>query len=435
MFLRSAADIAIFGGAAGGGKTYALLLCWLYYFDNPHFGSVTFRRNATQVRNEGGLWDESVKIYTPLGATPRQVNLDWKMPSGMRVKFAHLEHEKSVFDWQGAQIAGIAFDELTHFTQSQFFYMLSRNRSVSGVKPHVRATCNPDADSWVRGFIDWWIGEDGFPIPERAGKLRWFCRIDDTLHWADSKEEIIARHGPERQPKSVTFIPSKITDNQILMRANPEYMANLLSLSRVDRERLLDGNWNVRLAGGSIFQKDWFEIVDVIRSGWIDCIRFWDRAATKPIEGKTDPDWTRGIKVYRYADGTFIVADLRSLRDTPGQVERMIKNTASFDTIGCRVMSQQDPGSAGVSEAEHFKKMLLGYDVRTAVYSKDKITRAKPVSAQCEAGNIKLLRAPWNEEFLSELEAFPDGTHDDCVDVLSGAFNELAGKNSIIDFY
>ena len=96
-------------------------------------------------------------------------------------------------------------------------------------------------------------------------------------------------------------------------------------------------------------------------------------------------------------------------------------------------MSQVDPGSAGKSEAEHFTRMLIGFNVKTSYISKNKEVRARPVSAQVEAGNIAVLRAPWNEEFFRELENFPDGAHDDIVDALSGAFNELSGNFSILD--
>lgn len=121
------------------------------------------------------------------------------------------------------------------------------------------------------------------------------------------------------------------------------------------------------------------------------------------------------------------------MRDTPHQVENLIKAVASHDTYMVQIRAQQDPGSAGVSEAHHFVSMLAGYDVRTEIISKDKITRAKPVSAQCEAGNISILRAPWNQEFFNELENFPEGGHDDQVDVLSGAFNTMSQGLSILD--
>ena len=280
--------------------------------------------------------------------------------------------------------------------------MLSRNRSTSGVKPRIRATCNPDPDSWVREFIDWWIGPDGYPIKARAGKVRYFIRRDDELIWANSKEEIFKIYGESAdvQPKSVTFIPAKLEDNKIFMEKDPTYASNLLALSRVDRLRLKEGNWDVRAAAGMMFQRQWFQIVDAVPAGWIRAVRFWDRAATKPSEKNKNPDWTRGLKMYRYADGRFCVVDLRSTQDTPGQVEKLIKSTASHDTLKVRIMSQRDPGSAGVAEAEYFTRMLAGYDVKTETINKDKITRAKPASAQCEAGNILVLRAPWNAEFF-----------------------------------
>lgn len=432
QFLASQADIAIYGGAAGGGKTYGLLLDPLRHHNNPKFGATIFRRTSVQVRNEGGMWDTSMNIYPLLKAQPREAYLEWRFPSKMSIGFAHLEYEKDVFNWQGSQIPWIGFDELTHFSEQQFFYMMSRNRSASGVKPRIRGTCNPDPDSWVRGFIDWWIGPEGFAISERSGKLRWFIRLDDRFIWANSREELTNQYGIEIQPKSVTFIPSKLQDNKILMQKDPGYLSNLLAQNRVDRMRLLDGNWNVRATAGMLFQRQWFPIVDAVPAGWTQSIRFWDRAATKPNEVNKDPDWTRGLKLYKYPDGRFCVVDLRSERDTPLQIERLIRSTASHDSYSVKIMSQQDPGSAGVAEAENFIRMLAGYDVHTTIINKDKITRAKPVSAQCEAGNVLVLRASWNEDFFNELENFPQG-HDDIVDVLSGAFNELSGGMSLAD--
>ncbi len=437
-FLETVADIAIYGGAAGGGKSFALLLEPLRHIKNTKFGGVIFRRTSVQIRIQGGLWDESMKLYIPLGGYPRQATLDWVFEDGLRMKFAHLEYDNNVYDWQGAQIPYIGFDELTHFTEAQFFYMLSRNRSDSGVPGYVRATCNPDADSWVRKLIDWWIDEDGYAIPERSGVLRWFIRRDNTIIWGDTPEELKDMYGAEETPKSLTFIAAKLTDNQILMERDPSYLANLRALDRVERARLLGdkekgGNWNVRSSQGNVFKRDWFPIVNAIPAGWVTAVRFWDRAATKPHEGNWDPDWTRGLLMLRYPDNSYLVADLRSARDSPGQVENLIKTTASHDSVRVRVMSQQDPGSAGKMEAVHFVRALQGYDARTMTTSRHKLTRAKPVSAQAEVGNVRVLRAPWNDDFFAELEAFPDGTHDDIVDTLSGAYNELSGAFGLLD--
>lgn len=434
-FLATTADIAFYGGAAGGGKSFALLLEPLRHLENKLFGGVIFRRNTVQVRNEGGLWDESENMYQPLEGHPRKDLLQWTFPSGFRMKFAHLEHERSVYDWQGSQVPYMGFDELTHFTKKQFFYMISRNRSASGVPGYIRGTCNPDADSWVAEFISWYIDDQGFPIKERCGKLRYFIRVDDDIVWGDTREELIEKHGSEQLPKSFTFIPSNVRDNKILMEKDPSYLSNLMALSRVERMRLLDGNWKVKPTAGMVFQRTWFEVVDSIPANVIQRVRYWDKAATKPSPENEDPDWTRGLLLYKLGNGKWIVCDMRSDRDTPLKIESLVKNTASHDSHAVTVWIEQDPGSSGVADAQNYVRLLAGYDVRVAKPSVDKEVRARAVSAQSEAGNILVLRAPWNEEFFTELENFPDGKHDDIVDVLSGAFNETCQNKSILDCF
>lgn len=258
-FLSTPADIAIYGGAAGGGKTYALLLEPLRHISNPNFGAVIFRRTSVQVRNQGGLWDESMTLYPATGAKPKEYDLWWKFPSGASVSFAHLEHDKNVLDWQGSQIPLIGFDELCHFSETQFWYMLSRNRSNCGVRPYVRATCNPDNESWVAQLISWWINQDtGYAIKERAGVLRWFIRLGENIMWADSPEGLAQYKDPitgkSLPAKSLTFIPSSLADNAALTEADPGYAANLLALPQVERERLLNGNWKIRWQGQTFFE-------------------------------------------------------------------------------------------------------------------------------------------------------------------------------------
>lgn len=230
----------------------------LRHIQNPHFGAVIFRRTSVQIRNEGGLWDESVRLYPDAGAKPIEYELWWKFPSGASVSFAHLEHDKNALGWQGSQIPFLGFDELTHFSEYQFWYMVSRNRSTCGVRPYIRATCNPDCDSWVAEFLDWWINPDtGYAIPERAGVLRYFVRLGENLIWADEPEDLSNYKNPLTgepiPPKSVTFVPGALTDNTALTSADPGYVANLLALPQVERERLLNGNWKIRLTGTQFF--------------------------------------------------------------------------------------------------------------------------------------------------------------------------------------
>lgn len=249
-FLASSADIVIGGGAAGVGKTFAELLEPIYHKNVKGFTAMCFRRTTTQIRNPGGLWDKSREIYTRLAGKAREQQLDWVFPSGAIVKFSHLEHESNIYDHQGAEYCLIIFDELTHFTKKQFFYMLSRNRSTCGVKPYVRATCNPDPDSFVAELIEWWIGEDGYPIPERAGKIRYFLVDNDVMVWGDSKQEVLEQvphlKVTEDFVKSITFIPGDIYENQKLLKTDPGYLANLMALPEEEKIRLLGGNWKIR---------------------------------------------------------------------------------------------------------------------------------------------------------------------------------------------
>ena len=132
-FLRTAADICIYGGAAGGGKTVGLILEPLRHVGRvANFTAVFFRRTTPQITNPGGLWDESQTFYPRLGGTPHLGMREWRWPRAGKIKFSHLQFETAVYDWQGAQIALICFDELTHFTAHQFFYMVSHNRSTCG---------------------------------------------------------------------------------------------------------------------------------------------------------------------------------------------------------------------------------------------------------------------------------------------------------------
>lgn len=424
-FLGSSADIAIYGGAAGGGKTWALLMEPLRHIGNENFGAVFFRRTTVQVRNEGGLWDESEKLYPVIGATPKEHVLSWQFPSGATVSFAHLEHDKTVLNWQGSQIPLICFDELTHFSQKQFWYMVSRNRSMCGVRPYIRATCNPDADSWVAEFISWWIDQEtGLPISERAGVVRWFVRINDTLIWADDPAELEEKH-PGIPPKSATFIPAKLTDNAALMAADPGYMANLLALPKVERERLLGGNWKIRAAAGLLFKRSWVTVVDVAPAD-LKIVRGWDLAGTPKVDGN-DPDWTTGTKIgLSRSSGRYIVLHHVRERDTPHKIESLIANTASQDGKKVEISLPQDPGQAGKAQVATLIKMLSSYTARATPETGDKETRFGPFSAQCEAGNVDVLRGPWNEEWFMELEAFPDAAHDDDADSTARAFNTVS---------
>lgn len=428
-FLSSSADIAILGGAAGGGKSWALLLEPLRHVTtNRRFTPVIFRRTLADATKPGATWDQMGRVYPMLGAKPRQQPYEYRFPGGGTITIGHLEHETTVQDWQSSEVPLFLFDELTHFSRNQFFYMLSRNRSTCGVRPYIRATTNPDADSWVAGFIAWWIDQEtGLAVPERSGVIRWFARISDELRWADSRQELIDLY-PGCEPKSVTFVLAMLEHNKILMEADPGYRANLMAMPLVERERLLGGNWKIRPAAGLYFRRSWCTVVDAVPAGTKE-VRGWDLAAT-PKTQSNDPDWTCGTKIGKMPDGRFIVTDHRRAQHGPADVERMLVNTAAEDTKMVSIAIPQDPAQAGKTQVFQLSKILNGYNCRFRSAGGDKITRFGGFSAQAEVGNVLVLRGPWNEDWFTQLEAFPEGVHDDDADSTSEAFNFLVEKRA-----
>lgn len=442
LFLSTPADIAIYGGAAGGGKTYALLLEALRHTSNPRFGAVIFRRQSIQITQEGGLWDSSFEVYGGIkGAEPKtSPRRHWRFKSGARVGFAHIDGDKDLRNWQGSQIALIGFDELTHFTKKQFFYMLSRNRTACGIHPYMRATCNPDADSWVADFISWWIDpETGYPIPERSGVIRYMVHNNDIVSWFDTKEEGVefakqtGLRGDEAEHavKSVTFIASTLKDNKILMENDPGYLANLLALPEVEKERLLRGNWKIKPSAGSFFKRTQIgKILKVLPDDIIAICRGWDLAATDSDEDN-NAAYTAGVLIGKRACGRFLVIDVINQQIKAGEVRKLVLNTAQVDNARygklCMVRQRlpQDPGQAGKEQAQSYINMLSGYNVVAKPESGSKESRAEPMAAQWQQGFFDIMEGEWNEAYFNQLESFPESKFKDMVDAGSSAFGEV----------
>lgn len=432
QFLASSADIAIIGGGAFGGKTYALLLEPTYHLGKKGFGAVNFRRTMPQHTQEGGAWDTSYEVYPFVRGRPIEGKHQWRFDdSGTKITFAHLEREDTVYGYKSSQIPLLIFDQLEDFTEAQFFYMLSRNRSPTGIRSYCRGACNPDPDSFLRRLLEWWIGEDGYPVPERAGAVRWFIRGgNDEFVFAASREELAEKYPDDAaHAKSLTFIPALIDDNPVGNEKDPGYRSNLMMLDHVQRERMLKGNWNVRPSAGLYFRRSWFDQVPACPPA-VARVRHWDLAATKPGEkkGNADPDWTVGVrmaKVMQAGAPAFYIEHVERFRASPGQVEQQMLNLAKTDGHEVAISIPQDPGQAGKAQVRRYVSLLSGYRVKAQPETGNKVTRAGPLSAQVEQGNVKLVKGQWNEVFLNELENFPDGAHDDQVDAAAGAFNYL----------
>lgn len=436
-FLSTSADIAIYGGAAGGGKSYGLLLESLRHLRVPRFRAVYFRRTYTEIKNPGGLWDDAATIYPNVGGKMYDRDLKVKFPAGAEIKFGHLQHESDVSSWKGAQVPLICFDELTEFTAHQFWYLNSRNRSTCGVRPYIRATTNPDPESWVKEFISWWLDpETGYAIPERSGKIRYFVRLRDVVHWGDSAEELIAKHGPRAIPRSVTFIRATLEDNKILTTADPQYSATLEGLPEVERERLRFGNWKIKPASGKIFNKDWFELVTEIPKGGVECLG-WDFASTAREIAKHDPDYTAGVSI-RLVDDQYFVTGMVAAQIGPGDVEKFFQDYSRSRGRACResgtrfmVRFEQEFGSAGKREGRRLVGTMAGFDVRAEPSQVDKFARARALASQSRARNVKVLNTSWSKAWIEHMHNQPDCRHDDIMDAASLAFNTLVGCDGV----
>ncbi len=432
------ADIGIFGGAAGGGKSGALLLDggrWAPRVRN--YEAVIFRRTYPQITNPMGLWDTSKLFYPQMGGVPRRHNLEWTWPKmGSRVKFGQLQYEDTVTEWMGSGFAFLGFDELTHFLRTQFIYLLSRLRSSCGVRPYARASCNPDSASWVAKYIAWWINQEtGFPRPERVGVKRYMIQKGVDIEWGDGPDVFNGRRA-----LSVTFIPAKITDNPKLLDFDPDYLSKMENLLPYEKATLLDGNWKVARTRGMLFKRSKFRIIDAVPGDVVEWIRYWDRAATEVTPSTPDPDWTSGVKMGRRRNGRYVVAHAHREQSHPSVVQASIVNYATQDGKNCTVGLEQDPGSAGVAEVSTLSKALAGWPIYINKVQTAKYTRATPFASQVNVENVDVVRGPWNDAFLEEHEAFidedqvdpPPGYHNDQVDGASGAFNFLTGGGNPI---
>lgn len=429
-FLSSPADVVFYGGAAGGGKTFAMLLEPLRHISAVSgFGAVIFRRETPQITNEGALWDEAGKLYPYLDGRSRYTQLDWTFPPyGNRIKFAHMEQEDDRLGWDGAQIPLIMFDQLEQFTRLQFFYMFSRNRSTCGVRPYVRAGYNPvpagDAvGGWIHEFVDWYLDDNGeYPDPDKAGVIRWFVNVNDTLHWFGSRAGAVEAF-PRIPPKSFTYIPASVFDNKILLTINPEYLANLYALPTVEQERLLGSNHKIIPMAGKVINRDWLRIVDRPPAAIVHQGRFWDFAATE--KKRKAGAATASVKQCKAADGSYGILDMTEDWLGAADVDAHAVAVARQDGYAVWQWWEEEGGSSGKRTTASLAAKMAGLLCAGVRPTGDKLDRLRPFAAQCKAGNVWLLRGAWNDRLLSYLHNAPDGRWD-VRDCCSGGFGELA---------
>ena len=393
VFLRTYAIEALFGGAAGGGKSSALLMSAMQYVDVPNYSAILFRRTYADLALPGALMDR----FRSWSAGVEEIHWNANsyvatFPSGARISFGYLNNTNDYLRYKGSEFQFIGMDEVTEIRESDYRYMFSRLRRpasgpLSQVPLRMRSASNP-APNWVR-----------------------------------------QRFIVEGQSTGRIFVPSKLTDNPGIDADS--YRQALQELDPVERRRLEEGDWWSTTLG-SLFDRTDFEIIDHTEVPQVTsaarAVRFWDLAATEPHSGNMNPDWTVGTLML-FDQGIAYVMDVRKIRAKGDKVEQLIAQTAAEDGHMVAIRVEQEPGSSGKALIDQYARYVVpGYDLIGIRASGDKITRARPFAAASANGNVRLVRGPWITEWLDELASFPEASdHDDQVDSAVGAFTFLAG--------
>ena len=393
VFLRTYSLEALFGGAAGGGKSSALLMAALQYVDVPNYSAILFRRTYADLALPGAIMDRFQAWIS------EHEDIKWNannytaiFPSGARISFGYLNNSQDYLRYKGAEFQFIGMDEVTEIREADYRYLFSRlRRPASGplakVPLRMRAASNP-APNWVR-----------------------------------------QRFIIEGKEQGRIFVPSFLTDNPGIDAAS--YRQSLQALDPIERKRLEEGDWWTTTLG-SMFDRESVVLLDQNEipelSSMSRAVRFWDLAATEPSSTNPDPDWTVGT-LMMFDQGIAYILDVKRARVKGEKVEQLIAQTAYEDGHAVPVRMEQEPGSSGKALVDQYARYVLpGYDFLGMRSTGDKVTRARPFAAALANGNVRAVRGPWLTDWLDELSTFPEACdHDDQVDSATGAFTHLTG--------
>lgn len=379
----------LYGGAAGGGKTDALLMAALMYVDVPGYSAILFRNTFDDLELPGSLIPRSHEWLDGTDARWNGNKHLWVFPTSearrpATLKFSYLMTDADAVRHRSSEYQYVGFDELSLFSEYQYNYLNSRLRRLRDmpVPIRMRGGTNPGGPGheWVRRrFLT-------------EGRL---------------------------------FVPAKLADNPHL--DEEAYRESLKELDPITRAQLELGDWDARPEGGLLDPRKYKEIDEgeVPRNGWQ--VRLWDLAATVPKKG-SDPDWTAGALVRLSLDGKYYVEHIEALRGDPFEVQERVKLVAHFDGMRVPIRMEREPGASGFNTIDTYARVhLVGFDFSHVLPSGSKEERARPLAAALNGGNVYMVRAPWNGLFLDQSATFPQpGYHDDLVDVVAYAVSYLA---------
>ena len=385
---------AFYGGAAGGGKSDALLMGALQYVDVPGYAALILRRTYDELALPEAIMARSHEWLSGTDAVWNGGEHKWTFPTGAVLRFGHVQYENDRFNYQGAAFQYIAFDELTEFPEIVYRFLMSRARRPSGL--------------------------GGSPLASVPIRIRGASNPGGLGH-----EWVKARFVDPETSKDRPFIPAKVQDNPHL--DIDDYVQTLMELDPLTRARLLEGDWSVRPMG-AMFREGWFKVVETLPAPVTRMVRVWDFAATEE-EGGNDPDWTAGVKMALLANRQIAILDVERARVLAGDVEKMVERAALRDGRAVPIVVKQEPGSSGKTVVHYYKRRLIGYNVLGVPDTGSKEDRAGPLASQAQIGNVLMLKAAWNKPFLDEAAQFPTkGVHDDQIDAAATGLQRLIIK-------
>jgi predicted phage terminase large subunit-like protein len=415
-FLMLTAYEVFYGGAAGGGKTAALLMSAPQYADVPGYHALLLRPSLAELALPGNLIDLSQEWLAPTKAVWNSELKQWRFPGrnrsgagGATLTFGYLADDNDVARYAGSSFSYLGFDELTRFPEQHYRRMQRVLRQPTGTQRGEAAA-------------------DGTSLADVPARTRAASNPGLTHH-----EWVRARFvDPQSRPDGVVYLPSRMADNPHLDQT--AYTQTLAHLPSAERERLLNGNWQIP-NDGELFKREWFPIIE---PGHVPvtttALRYWDLAATEPSGANPDPDWTVGLRLELcLLTGVFYITDIVRERKAAGAVEQLVASTAHSDGPEVQIVVEQEGGASGKAVTDRFlSHVLRGYPCSSDRPSCAKDVRARPVAAAAENGLLRLVRGPNTSQFLDELTAFPHAKHDDCVDALAGAHTQLSNSTSNI---
>jgi len=357
----------------------------LMFVDIPKYAAMLFRRTYADLSLPGALMDRAAEWLMPTAARWSQMDKTWTFPSGATLTFGYLDAKNDRYRYQSSELSFCGFDELTHFKREDYLYLFSRLRRLAtmNVPLRMRSASNPGGEghAWVR-----------------------------------------QRFILDGETKNRPYVRALKEDNPHLDIVT--YNESLAELDHVTRKRLSEGDWSVS-DKGELFDRDWFEVVRMGPDDKVRRIRYWDLAATDPKPG-TDPDWTAGCRISE-KDGVYYIEDVRRVRKSPGEVEKLLSRTANHDGPGTIIWIEQEGGASGKSAIHHYQKnVLAGFAVYGDPARGPKQEFWRILSSKAENGLVKVIEGEWNEEFFEELEAIPNGNHDDQADAAAKGMSKIA---------